>query len=164
MATYLVKQPNGRYATFSTIVDDFTAMNLTHSQAGTETSWEAVDAADGDLPHGSEFSSGEHRRWREVLAAVRSVHGPVTERVRDKVGRSDPARPLLKVYEVKTKVVGYAVRIGNQRTANIASVAHPRIAREPAVALARKISHELTETLRDVGVKDVCVVRLVRIA
>lgn len=62
----LVKQPNGLYARFSTVVDDFTHMNLTRE--------EALDSVDG---YGFKVYAAdvEPERWIEALDNIRDVHG-----------------------------------------------------------------------------------------
>lgn len=62
----LVKQPNGLYARFSTVVDDFTHVNMNRE--------EAVESVDG---YGFKLAAAdmEPDRWQEALHDIRIVHG-----------------------------------------------------------------------------------------
>lgn len=66
MPARIVKQPNGRYARFSTVVDNFTHYNMTRE--------EALDAADG---YGFKVSLADMHpgRFTEALDDIRIVHG-----------------------------------------------------------------------------------------
>lgn len=86
MPSYIVKQPDGKYAMFSTIVDDFTCGDMTEDEAvdackedgcnrlasadklyraqKDEAAWEYDEAA----PPGQ-------RRWMGAIVAIHRVHG-----------------------------------------------------------------------------------------
>lgn len=95
MAWRIVKQPNGCYARFSDVVDDFTHMNMTREEALDVCLHEGGDAlAENKLKNADEDQvllgtvpkdapKGLHR-WHHSLEKIRIIHGPKTmgERVK----------------------------------------------------------------------------------
>lgn len=84
MGWRIVKQPDGKLARFSEVVDDFTHMNMTEAQAlalcismcGEEYGRERVKAGCEDhIPWTDVPSKTGHTRWDEALEIVKSVHG-----------------------------------------------------------------------------------------
>jgi hypothetical protein len=73
MPAMAVLQPNGLYARFSTIVDDFTHTNLTQDELWTIFQHEGGDdCADGKI----ERAHDDHmRRFEECLEDIERVHG-----------------------------------------------------------------------------------------
>jgi hypothetical protein len=84
----IVKQPNGLYARFSSIVDDFTDLNLSKRQAyrlcrqtmGIAQAQDAISAANSDsvvLYPGEEMPEAQAglRRWQRCLNTIRIIHG-----------------------------------------------------------------------------------------
>ena len=69
MAWRFVKQPNGRYARFSEIVDNFTHSEMTRQEAAELCS--SPEIADTKLR-----AADEHpERYQEALSIIESVHG-----------------------------------------------------------------------------------------
>lgn len=98
MPSYFLKQPNGRYARYSTIVDDFTAMNMTRQEAiwcargelGLRDAFGKIERADRD-ENASEYDEKAPaglRRWWGALSAVGAVHGDETRRKRMVAGEA----------------------------------------------------------------------------
>ncbi len=101
MPWFIVKQPNGLYARFSTVVDDFTVLDMTRDEAreecrrepgmGIVEAEEKVRKADAEAlchvtmgqPQGVPLS-----RWRGCLETVRRVHGPEAAGDRAAVGEA----------------------------------------------------------------------------
>jgi hypothetical protein len=84
MAWRIVKQPNGFYARFSDIVDNFTAMNMTESEAfelcrddlGEDDAKRKVQAGREDWkPWTSGVPGSGLERWQESIDTIKSVHG-----------------------------------------------------------------------------------------
>lgn len=84
MAWRIVKQPNGLYARFSDIVDNFTAMNMTESEAyelcrdylGVEDAKLKVKAGKEDWkPWSNNVPGSGLERWQESIGTVAVVHG-----------------------------------------------------------------------------------------
>lgn len=90
MPSYLVKQPDGKYAMFSTIVDDFTHADMTEDQAvlavfesmGEDdrenlVHADMIDRAKRDAPAWEYDHKAPHgqRRWMGAIAAIQRVHG-----------------------------------------------------------------------------------------
>lgn len=86
MPTRLVRQPNGLYAEFSTVVDHFTAVEMTRAEAiewgRTERTLSAADAiakvdrADADLnDEGKPYSDDGLGRWCDSLHTILLIHG-----------------------------------------------------------------------------------------
>ena len=72
MPAFAVIQPNGLFARFSTIVDDFTHYNMTRSEAWDYFQQEGGnDCADGKL----ERAHSEPGRFKEAIKDIRRVHG-----------------------------------------------------------------------------------------
>lgn len=88
MAWRIVKQPNGLFARFSDVVDDFTHYDMTEAEAlevcvqecdcGPKTAAEKVENAKRDLePWTMKPSGGDGlNRWRDCLVTIYAVHGP----------------------------------------------------------------------------------------
>lgn len=76
-----VKQPNGLYSRFSTVVDDFTHMNYSREEL-----WEVfrdeggVDCANGKM----ERADKELERWEDELETINAIHGSEVEQRRRK--------------------------------------------------------------------------------
>lgn len=81
MAWRIVKQPNGLYAQWSDIVDNFTVWNATAEEITEEILSEAMDAAKklaAEKLKGAEFDrtrDGKKGRWNEALEAIVMQHG-----------------------------------------------------------------------------------------
>ena len=72
MPARAVKQPNGLYARFSTIVDDFTHLNCTRDELWTVFRDEGgVECADGKMLRADE----NPQRYEEELHTIEVVHG-----------------------------------------------------------------------------------------
>lgn len=80
MAHRVVKQPNGRYAIFSTVCDDVIAYGMTAEELTTYYVQEAADKARAGI---EELLSGKPDpvRWlwsaEEILVTIRARHGGV---------------------------------------------------------------------------------------
>lgn len=103
MASYMLKQPNGLIAIFSSVVDDFTYYDLTPEQAlecGTEewgrrTAQEKLDRALADehlwRRHTTDNGLG---RWRESLKTIAFRHGiKHLKKVLEEIGQGDAEIP-----------------------------------------------------------------------
>jgi hypothetical protein len=81
-----VVQPNGLLARFSTVVDDFTAMNMTESEAAEVIAQEYAERAKQDAEQAIARAKADTKgeRWSDCLATIRDIHGPQTasERLR----------------------------------------------------------------------------------
>lgn len=84
MGTYLLKQPNGLIAVFSSIVDDFTAWDATPEEAlaygtkewGQAIAQEKLDKALMDIGLWKPYSTDDGLgRWRESLTTIAFRHG-----------------------------------------------------------------------------------------
>lgn len=84
MARSVIKQPNGNYAIFSTVVDDFIMVNATKQElidADIEEAREKINEKYDEMFE--YFDKGEvapryvnsHMTWDEAIACVVSVHG-----------------------------------------------------------------------------------------
>lgn len=93
MAWRIVKQPNGRYARFSDVVDDFTDMDMTEQEAydlcreylGVEDAKRKVRAGVEDWKPWTVGIKGDGlERWYDSIATITSVHGEeiATERLK----------------------------------------------------------------------------------
>lgn len=86
MSSRFVVQPNGLLARFSTVVDDFTAMNITEGEAAQVIQEEYVERAKHDaeqaIARAKADTTGD--RWKDCLCTIRSIHGAetVSERLR----------------------------------------------------------------------------------
>lgn len=84
MGWRIVKQPNGMFARFSDVVDDFTHMNLTRSEAaqvcqqkgcGEAEAEEKVKRGEADDAGGWIEDDGKPLlRWRDALETIRAIH------------------------------------------------------------------------------------------
>lgn len=86
MPRFCVKQPNGLYAEFSTVVDDFTVLDMTRTEA-VEHYRLAMSQADAEqkvlradeenlLPVNRTTCSGPPlARWNDCLKTIEAVHG-----------------------------------------------------------------------------------------
>lgn len=98
MPTYPLKQPNGLYAIFSTIVDDFTRMNLSRDEvrallflSGGEASADRLlYRADCDVECACyDYGAPEgRRRWEGSLDTIESIHSARHAEVRRRRGES----------------------------------------------------------------------------
>lgn len=86
MPKFFVKQPDGKLALFSTIVDDFTEWGLSDEEAvevATDTLGVSLDTMDDvvgkarrDEPFWSSVDRGDGRnRWRQALIPLAAQHG-----------------------------------------------------------------------------------------
>lgn len=85
MPQYVVRQPNGLLATFSTIVDDFTVLDATEAEMRAE--WidkigreegnaKVQRGVDDDMTGlGDTTAADGLNRWRDALRTIRMVHG-----------------------------------------------------------------------------------------
>lgn len=101
MPSYMLKQPDGLIAVFSSVVDDFTYMNLTEAEAiefgttewGERTAREKLERGLKDAPvwpGDSDFVSDGQGRWREACGDIAFQHGLKHLRsVLDEMGRTD---------------------------------------------------------------------------
>lgn len=100
MPSFYLKQPNGKYALFSTIVDDFCAMDMTRQEAmmharaemGDEQAARKIERADRDenAAEYDEKAPAGLRRWWGALSAVGAVHGDEARRKRMVAGEVKP--------------------------------------------------------------------------
>lgn len=83
MAWRIVVQPNGLYARFSDIVDDFTHSNMTRDEA-VELCREALGGLDAEKKVASGESAGSVR-YMDEIKTVRLIHGDslAEERLRE---------------------------------------------------------------------------------
>ena len=87
MPRYIVRQPNGKLAEFSTVVDHFTALEMTREEAVqwcigqgmsvTEAEAKVKRGEDDDALGGRRFCEPPEGRWKESLVTILSVHGTV---------------------------------------------------------------------------------------
>jgi len=78
MSSRAVKQPNGLYARFSTIVDDFTHYNATREELWTIFRDEGgIDCANGKMERADKDLSvdGSTGRFEEALKTIEICHG-----------------------------------------------------------------------------------------
>lgn len=85
MGNRLVKQPNGLFARYSDIVDDFTHMNMDEVQAVRammDNGWTQIDAqaalerAKADLDRNNQpYNQGGLGRWNAELPIIKALHG-----------------------------------------------------------------------------------------
>lgn len=100
MPSFYMKQPNGRYALFSSIPDDFYAMNMTRSEAmtvarcdhGDDAGRRKIERADADAlaEYYDEKAPAGLRRWWGALSVVGAVHGDEMRRKRMVAGEVKP--------------------------------------------------------------------------
>lgn len=94
MGQILVKQPNGKYGVFSSVVDDFIALDLTPETVKEFLIEEYMEVVERqtkgwieDADRDSDFYSYAKRegdglkRWRECLADIRRQHGAEKARI-----------------------------------------------------------------------------------
>lgn len=72
MGWRVVQQPNGRFAIFSSIVDNFTDINLTDEEAREECAFRSGQEC---VPGKIQRAMTNPGRWREALETIRAVHG-----------------------------------------------------------------------------------------
>lgn len=84
MPSLLLKQPNGKFAAFSSVSDYFVAYDMTEEEAiefgveewGREVAKEKLARAIADVPFGKEDTVLDGlRRWRESLTDIALQHG-----------------------------------------------------------------------------------------
>ena len=89
MAWRIDKQPNGKFARFSDIVDDFTHLNMTEAEAlevcvmecGERTAKQKVKNAVEDIKPWTNLPGSGTDRWEYDIQKVHNVHG--AERVHE---------------------------------------------------------------------------------
>ncbi len=95
MAWRIVKQPNGKLARFSDIVDDFTDMDMTEAEAfeccreylGIEDAKRKVKAGLEDWkPWTIGIKGNGTERWQNCIKTIKSIHGEDTAKERLEVG------------------------------------------------------------------------------
>jgi len=99
MPSYVLKQPNAKYAIFSSVVDDFTWADLTHDelleaaveQWGREIAVEKVERGLADQPFWKDPDEGDGlNRWRDACENIALQHGLKHLRMRmDEMGLQD---------------------------------------------------------------------------
>jgi len=94
MPSRFVMQPNGFLARFSTVVDDFTEMNMTESEAEKLIQDEYAERAKHDaeqaIARAKADTNGE--RWNDCLSTIRDIHGPDT--VSERLSFLEPEQKL----------------------------------------------------------------------
>jgi hypothetical protein len=103
MGWWIVKQPNGLYARFSTVVDDFTHMNMTGDEAREESRrepgcgrWEADEGVlradrEARLYCLDDAEVGKPlARWRNALDTIRTIHGAARVAERAALAATNP--------------------------------------------------------------------------
>jgi hypothetical protein len=97
MPSRVVRQPNGLLAVFSTVVDDFTRMDLTESEAlrwarehmgRADAEAKVRRGLDDENPWTGERGDGLSR-WRDALETVRAVHGEARAGRRRRAGETE---------------------------------------------------------------------------
>lgn len=96
MPSFYLKQPNGLYARFSTIPDDFTTMGLTREGAldraqrevGEREGLSKIERADADEEAAEYEPTAPEglRRWQGCLDTVEAIHGAATRDKRKAAG------------------------------------------------------------------------------
>ncbi len=76
MPSYFVVQPDGRLAQFSTVVDDFTALNMTDEEAVQMVVAEEAERAKLIALQGITRARLTAGRWEDCLHTVGEIHGP----------------------------------------------------------------------------------------
>ena len=110
MPALWMKQPNGRYARWSSVVDDFTHFNYTRNEALEECRHELgameatakMERADRDEARKRTKVDGLNR-WREALETMRAL-GKTKEA--DKAEATDREEPTLEAVEEPPLVLG----------------------------------------------------------
>ena len=95
MSFRYLKQPNGKLACFSDIVDDFTIYNMTEEQAledarkdmGEDAARAKIDRAlrDEPPPWSQDTATDGLRRWRDALEMIAGVHGDARRDERERM-------------------------------------------------------------------------------
>lgn len=76
MGQHIVKQPNGKYAIFSSVVDDFIAYDATPEEIAGHFRQEAIENSDRQTARG--ITSADHfadARFATEIETVRRIHG-----------------------------------------------------------------------------------------
>lgn len=91
MPSYVVRQPNGLYAVFSTIVDHFTVTDATADElvgyfegqmSRDDAQAKVLRGVQDDCTHVCERAADDGlNRWRDALETVRAVHGEAAAKV-----------------------------------------------------------------------------------
>ncbi len=101
MAWRIVRQPNGRFARWSDVVDTFTRFDMSEREAveecrnypgmGALEAAEKVERAKRDEdPYTGKARPGDGlARWRECLRVIETVHGAEVRRVVEEEGTED---------------------------------------------------------------------------
>lgn len=88
MGQRIVKQPNGRYGIFSTVVDTFTVYDATLDELIEHLRNEAAEAAERDARGSVARAETEPTRFDDCLGTVEVVHGRrEAQRLRDVLSR-----------------------------------------------------------------------------
>jgi hypothetical protein len=68
----------GSGAQFSTVVDDFTALNMTESEAEEVIIYDAIEYAKIEARRAIAYAKQQSRadRWEECLHTIEEIHGP----------------------------------------------------------------------------------------
>ena len=72
MGWRIIKQPNGLYARFSSVVDDFTDYDMTYDEA-VDLCCEFMGRR--DAPSKVEIANEAPGRYDEAIATIRNIHG-----------------------------------------------------------------------------------------
>lgn len=75
MAWRVVKQPNGKYAIFSEVVDDFTVYDMTREEAVKECYEKFIRGLDREAEQKVSRADAEPQRFEQEIATIRAVHG-----------------------------------------------------------------------------------------
>ena len=75
MPKHTVRQPNGLYARFSTVVDNFTAYDLTPQEVEAEMVEEVTEQAKRWAADSIKVADAHPERLEDDLSTVQSVHG-----------------------------------------------------------------------------------------
>lgn len=129
MPSYMLKQPDGLIAVFSSVVDDFTYMNLTEAEAmevgasewGERTAREKLDRGLKDerlWPNDENFVSDGQGRWREACGSIAFQHDLKHLRARfDEMGRTDfeiPESAIEKARDMEEMLQADGISIANR--------------------------------------------------
>lgn len=86
VASYMLKQPDGKFAVFSSIPDNFVAYGMNEAEAlsfgaeawGDDVAREKLEAAKVDAPLGRPVDGSDGlSRWRSALSDIALQHGTV---------------------------------------------------------------------------------------
>jgi hypothetical protein len=75
MAQHIVRQPNGRYAIFSSIVDDFISYDATAEECYAHFRQEAIINADRRTTRSLEIANTSETQFIDDIRRIRSIHG-----------------------------------------------------------------------------------------